>query len=181
MTTHDDTLSSRMAALDIPLNRDLFMRTLVRELANVLSDVVGMEQAASFISVVGQGMGRQIDQTYRKALGVSSLNHEQMAAVLVDLKRRIKGDFYIVSQDDEQIVLRSRSCPFEDKVMGQKAMCMMTSNVFGSIAANNLGYAKVDLRQTIAEGAAECEVLVHLQMNERTDTLDGRDYFKTTT
>ena len=30
---------------------------------------------------------------------------------------------------------------------------MMTSNVFGSIAAANLGYAKVELQETIAEGS----------------------------
>jgi hypothetical protein len=29
---------------------------------------------------------------------------------------------------------------------------MMTSNVFGAIAAENLGYGKVELRETIAKG-----------------------------
>ena len=31
-------------------------------------------------------------------------------------------------------------------------MCMMTSNVFGHIAAENVGYAKVELQETIARG-----------------------------
>ena len=167
-----------IGSLDIPLERDLFMRTLVRELADVLCDVVGMEQASGFVSVVGHGMGRQIDTHYRQALRVAALNREQVAAVLVDLKQRINGDFYIVSQDDEKIVLKSRSCPFAEKIAGQKAMCMMTSNVFGSIAANNLGYAKVQLRETIAEGAAECQVAVFIEMGDEADAADGREYFK---
>ena len=73
---------------------------------------------------------------------------------MVDLKRRINGDFYIVEETDEKIVLHNRVCPFEDKVIDRPAMCMMTSNVFGSIASENLGYAKVELNETIAEGAS---------------------------
>lgn len=172
-------LTRQIAALDIPLNRDVFMRTLVREMANVLCDVVGVEQASGFVAVVGQGMGHQIDQDYRHALRLPSLSRDQVAAVMIDLKKRIQGDFYIVEQNDHRISLRNRVCPFEDKVNGQRALCMMTSNVFGCIAAENLGYAKVELRQTIAEGARECEVVVHLVLSDETDALEGREYFKT--
>ena len=31
-------------------------------------------------------------------------------------------------------------------------MCIMTSNVFGAIAAEHLGYAKVELQKTIPKG-----------------------------
>lgn len=174
-------LAREIAALDVPLNRDVFMRTLVREMTNVLCEVIGIEQASGFVAVVGQGMGHQIDRDYRHALQLPSLNREQVAAVLVDLKKRIKGDFYVVEQSDHRILLRNRVCPFEDKVNGQRALCMMTSNVFGCIAAENLGYAKVELRQTIAEGARECEVAVHLVLSDETDALEGREYFKTAT
>jgi hypothetical protein len=74
--------------------------------------------------------------------------------VLVDLKQRIQGDFFVIEEDEGKIVLGNRVCPFEDKVLGRRSMCMMTSNVFGSIAAENLGYAKVELQQTIASGDA---------------------------
>ena len=173
-----ESMAKQVAELKIPLERDLFMRTLIRELANALQDVVGTDQASGFISVVGQVMGKQINDQYLQALEVASLSREQVAAVLVDLKQRINGDFYIVEQDAGKIVFGSRSCPFADKVIGQKAMCMMTSNVFGSIAADNLGYAKVHLRETIAEGQPECRVVVYLEMGEEADAVDGREYFK---
>ena len=80
------------------------------------------------------------------ALNVSSLKREQISAALVDLKQRIKGNFSIVSEDDDKIVLQTTSCPFEDKVVGRPSLCMMTSNVFGTITAENLGYAIVDHR-----------------------------------
>jgi hypothetical protein len=57
--------------------------------------------------------------------------------VLVDLKQRIKGEFFIIEETDEKIVLGNHVCPFEEKVVGRPAMCMMTSNVFGSITSGD--------------------------------------------
>jgi predicted ArsR family transcriptional regulator len=165
-----------MADLPIPLERDVFLRTLIRELAGTLQDVVGLEEASGFISVVGQRIGDQINEGYRSALAVPSLTREQVADVLVDLKRRIQGDFFVISQDDEKIVLGNRACPFAEKVIGRPAMCMMTSNVFGLIAAENLGYAKVALEETIARGAPGCRVVVFLRPTPEAEEAKGREY-----
>src|SRR5689334_100322 len=99
----------RLQDLPLPLERDVFLRTLLRELAGTLQDVVGLEDAAGFISVVGQRLGEQINADYKAALGLPELSREQVADVLVDLKRRIQGDFYVISQDDEKIVLGNRA------------------------------------------------------------------------
>jgi predicted ArsR family transcriptional regulator len=163
-------------AVAIPLERDVFLRTLLRELAGTLQDVVGLEEASGFISVVGQRMGSKINEDYKEALKVAKLNREQVGEVLVDLKRRIKGEFYVIEEDDEKIVLGNRVCPFAEKVVGRPAMCMMTSNVFGSIAAENLGYAKVVLEETIAQGAAGCRVTVYLKPTAEAQEVNGREY-----
>jgi predicted ArsR family transcriptional regulator len=165
--------------LDVPLERDVFLRTLIRELSGTLQDVVGLEEASGFMSVVGLNMGRQIDLDYRAALGAERLSRGQVAEVLVDLKRRIQGDFFVLEEDEEKIVFGNRLCPFAEKVVGRPAMCMMTSNVFGSIAAENLGYAKVELQQTIAEGAPGCRVVVHLRATPAAERVSGREYFGT--
>jgi len=172
------TNEPNLAALAIPLERDGFLRTLIRELAGTLQDVVGLEEAAGFISVVGQTMGQQINQDYKSALQTNTLTHDQIVAVLIDFKRRIKGDFYLLSQDDEKIVFGNRACPFADKVVGRPAMCMMTTNVFGSITAENLGYAKVELQETMALGYPGCKVVVHLQPTPAADACKGREFFK---
>jgi hypothetical protein len=168
---------SPLRTLDVPLERDVFLRTLLRELAGTLQEVVGLDEASGFVSVVGQNMGRQMDRDYRAALGVPRLARAQVADVLVDLKARIQGDFYVVEQDDEVIVLGNGACPFAEKVVGRPALCMMTSNVFGSIAAENLGYAKVELRETIAMGHPGCRVIVHLRPTAAADAAHGREYF----
>ena len=165
---------------DIPLalDRDHFLRTMLRELAGTLQDVVGLDEASGFISVVGQRIGDQINADYRKELAVPVLSRAQVAEVLVDLKRRIKGDFRVVEQDDKRIVLENGCCPFGDKVLGRPSLCMMTSNVFGVVVAENLGQAKVELVRTIAEGATGCRVVVHLQATPQAEQAKGREYFK---
>lgn len=168
----------KVGALSIPLERDVFLRTLIRELSGTLQDVVGLEEASGFISVVGQKVGDQINHDYKAALQVQGLDRQQVSDVLVDLKRRIKGEFYVIEEDEQKIVLGNRRCPFAEKVEGRPAMCMMTSNVFGVIAAENLGYAKVELQQTIAQGDAGCRVVVHLKPTAQAQAAKGREYFK---
>ena len=172
-------VAAPLAALAVPLERDVFMRTLIRELSGTLQDVVGLEEASGFVSVVGQRVGEQINESYKAALEVSSLSRSQVAHVLVDLKRRIHGSFYVIDEDDEKIVLGNADCPFAEKVLDRPAMCMMTSNVFGTITAQNLGYAKVALEKTIAKGDGECRVVVYLKPNDTADPgPQGREYFK---
>lgn len=166
-----------VSELDVLLERDVFLRTLIRELSGTLEDVGGVEDASGFISVVGQNVGDWLDKEYKSALSVSRLNREQAAEVLVDLKTRIKGDFYVIEQDDEKIVLGNRACPFAEKVLGRNSMCMMTSNVFGSIATKNLGYAKVELQETIAKGDPGCRVVVYLHPTPESETREGREYY----
>lgn len=169
----------RVEALDVQLERDGFLRSLVRHLSGALQDIVGLNEAAGFVTIVGQRMGDEINTAYRKELGITeTLSREQVGAVLVDLKRRIHGDFYIIDETEEKIVLGNRACPFGDRVLGRPALCMMTSNVFGRIAAENLGYAKVVIDRSIANQDSECRVVVHLRPTHEAASADGREYVK---
>jgi predicted ArsR family transcriptional regulator len=162
---------------DIRLDRDVFLRRLLRELAGTLQDIVGIEEASGYISVVGAAVGEHIDTGYRQALSVERLSRQQVGEVLVDLKRRIHGDFYIIEETEDRIVLGNRACPFGDFVLNRPSLCMMTSNVFGYVAAQNLGYAGVELEQTIAQGHPGCRVVVHLRPSDRVDQ-GTREYYR---
>jgi predicted ArsR family transcriptional regulator len=170
--------AQKINELNVPLDRDVFLRTLIRELAGTLEEVVGISEASGFISVVGQTIGDQIDRDYKRALAVSNLTREQVADVLVDLKRRIQGDFYVIEENEDKIVLGNRACPFGENVLNRPSMCMMTSNVFGAIAAENLGYAKVELQETIAQGHPGCRIVVYLKPTPEAEAAEGREYFK---
>lgn len=167
-----------LSPADVPLDleRDVFLRMLLRELSGTLQDVVGLDEASGYISVVGAAVGAELDGRYRKALQVDRLSREQVGEVLVDLKQRIKGDFYIAEEREDRIVFASRSCPFGSFVKGRPSLCMMTSNVFGYVTAENLGYARVQIDQAIARGDDGCRVTVFLRPTDQPG--DTREYFR---
>ena len=171
------TEESPVAKAEVGLERDVFLRSLLRELAGTLERVVGVAEASGYISVVGGAIGENIDAEYRRALRVDRLDRAQVRDVLVDLKRRINGDFFVVEEREDRIVLGNRACPFGEFVKDRPSLCMMTSNVFGSIAAQNLGYARVEVQEAIARGDAGCRVVVHLRPTDAPEG-ESREYFR---
>ena len=161
----------------IDLDPNLFMRKMLRELTGLLQDVVGIDQAEGFITSVGSSVGEWIEAKYRAELGGVNLSPRQVAEVFVDLKRRIGGDFHVVSVDDDKIVVGNRQCPFGEMALGRDALCMMTSNVFGRIASDHLGYARVDLEETIARGDAGCLITVYLTPSVAVEA-NAREYYR---
>lgn len=156
----------------ISRNRDIFLRELLRELAGVLETSVGIEEAEGFVSLVGGRIGHAMNEDYRQIAGTSRLDVEQVAGALVDLKRRIDGGFRVESIDQTKISLVNDACPFGEYVDNRPSLCMMTSNVFGRIASDNLGYARVVLDETIATGSSRCRVEVRFDPGQ-----DGIEYY----
>jgi predicted ArsR family transcriptional regulator len=167
--------NNSFASSPIALDRDVFFRSVIRELTGTLQNLVGLEEASGFVSIVGQQLGEAIGGHYQAVCG-GRLDREQVAAALVDLKRRIGGDFFVIEQTEDKIVLGNRRCPFGEKVLGRPSICMMTSNMVGSITADNLGFAKVELRETIAKGGAGCVVVIHLKQTTEAALAEGREY-----
>jgi len=169
---------NRFSEADIPFDHVGFTRRLLLELTDVLQNIIGYQEARGFIAVVGARIGDAFNNAYRKAVGGRDLQPAEAADAMVDLKRRIGGDFYIVSQNDREILFGNRRCPFGEAVDGRPALCMMTSNVFGRIAAENLGYAKVAVEEAFAAGDNRCVVRVLLDDSNRSDAVRGREYFR---
>lgn len=71
-------VASPISSLPIALERDVFLRSLIRELAGTLQDVVGLDEAAGFISLGGQRIGDQINRDYKRALQVENLDRAQV-------------------------------------------------------------------------------------------------------
>lgn len=158
-------------------SKDVFLRTVLRELTGILEQTVGEQEAEAYVNYVGLALGRSINATYREAFSVVRLDPMQVASTLVDLKARIDGKFTIESMDAERIVLVNESCPFGDKVVGRPSLCRMTANVFGFVAAENLGYARVDIPQSIARGDGGCRVVINLMKSETPPATSETEFF----
>ena len=162
-----------------PIDRDpeTFMRELLRELAGTLEEIVGLEDASGFISTVGCRISDVMNAEYRHHAGVARLSIEQIAHALVDLKRRIGGDYSIQSISNDEIVLIGSKCPFGKHVEGRNSLCMMTSNVFGKLAAENTGYAEVAIPKSFAAGDDCCHVIVSFKPDRFAIDENTREYY----
>lgn len=167
-----------MQELELPPNRDLFFRHMIREFAGALEDTVGLDEAEGYINIVGSQVGNWIEEQYKAAAGKQRFSPEEVADLLVDLKRRIGGDFSVASVDDAKIVLTNNACPFGELVEGRPSLCHMTSSVFGRIAADQFGYARVTLPEAIAQGHTGCKVVVHLKQTDESEQRGGREFFR---
>lgn len=165
MTVNDRT--------DICLDRTSFFLDMIAHLSSSLEQVIGLDDAEGYFSLVGAAIGTDLSAQYRTNLGHDDLSIGEIAKVLVDLKQRIDGGFRVESVDDDKIVLVNTRCPFGEKAVGRTSLCMMTSNVFGTIAADAAGCATVDIQQSIAAGHGGCRVVVHLN----TVSAPGNQYF----
>lgn len=170
--------SAPLSGLNVPLKTDLFLRTLLANLADTLESVVGLQDASGFIAVVGNLMGEEINEYYCQALETNKLSREQVTQVLIDLKHRIEGSFYLIEENDEKIVLGNSCCPLGEGVVGHFSLCMMTSSVFGVIVSQNLGYAKIVLDKTIAKGDGGCRIVVYLKPTDEANLAEGREYYQ---
>lgn len=127
--------------------------------------------SVTLAGLMGQMMGQGTCKTYRDNLA-QDLLHDRIPEVLVDLKKRIGGIFEVQEMDERGITFVHQDCPLGSRGIGRTSLCMMTSNVFGYIAAESRGYAKAALQKLIAAGDGMCRDVVPF---ERSDA-KGREY-----
>ena len=161
-----------------PRDREQFLRQVIGALAETIEQVVGLDQAQGFVAVVGDKIGRLVDAERRAATGAAELSPDEVAEALVEFKRRIDGGFAIAAIDDRGVVLVNTRCPYGREVLGRESLCMMTSNVFGRLAAENLGYAHVRIDEAIARGDKRCVVTIRFAEAAQGESIGGRDYYR---
>lgn len=172
--------------MDIPgtetgtVNVDFHNRSLVDALliglVKMLEDVAGVEDASVFIGSVAGQIGADLEQKYSRALGVRHFGREQLSAILVDLENKAGGQFFVIEDQPDRIVLGNSRCPLGKSVQGHPSLCMMTSNFLGRTTANALGYAAVDLEKSIARGHRGCRIVIELASPELGP--ETREYFR---
>lgn len=155
------------------LSQTAFFGDIVSAFASKMEAVFGLEDSAGFVAHIGAEIGQKISQDYNPEN--RKLSATEIARILMDLKAQIGGKFDVESIGDDKIVLVNSACPFGGREDGLPSLCMMTTSVFGTIAAQASGYAKVHIDEALATGHSRCRVMVHLQQS---DTEPGHEFFE---
>ena len=167
--TNDDLAASKRTYM----TQGNFFADIVANLAETLEDTIGLQDAEGFIAVVGTSLGNEVSALYDDG---KPSDTKDIGRILVDLKERIGGEFKIESVSNDQIVLSNSRCPFGHRAEGKPSLCMMTTNVFGRVAADRNGYAHVIVDDSIALNGKTCNVTVTLTPDLAPEG-DGYEFF----
>ncbi|MGR8935083.1 MAG: sigma 54-interacting transcriptional regulator [Gammaproteobacteria bacterium] len=138
-----------------------FLQTFILELMHACEQEGG-DYCESLIERIAKSAGRYFEQSYRSEFGkTGNLNRENYIDLILGLKNRIGGNFSLASSEPGTVTVVNNRCPFGEGVTNFPELCRMTSSVFGGIAARNFGYAKVEIKHSIARKHGGCEVCIH--------------------
>jgi DNA-binding NtrC family response regulator len=156
-----------------------FLQTFILELMHA-NEQLGQKHCEQLIEHIAKTAGCFFEETYRdNTHNDNPLDVESYTELILGLKNNIGGKFSLVSANRDCITVTNTSCPFGDQVTQFPELCRMTSSVFGGIAARNFGYAKVEIRQSIARRHGRCEVCVYTRP-EAAAGRPGLEYTDTT-
>jgi Methanogen output domain 1 len=142
-----------------------FLQTFILELMHA-SEQQGQQHCEQLIEHIAKTAGCFFEETYRgNTHKDETLDIESYTELILGLKNNIGGKFSLASSNQDCITVSNSRCPFGDQVTNFPELCRMTSSVFGGIAARNFGYAKVELKKTIARHDGMCEVCVYTNPN----------------
>lgn len=138
-----------------------FLQTFILELMHA-SEQQGQKHCEELLEHIAKTAGRFFEETYRtNTRNNQKLDRDRYIELILSLKNNIGGNFSLVSSDSDCITVSNSCCPFGEGVSNFPELCRMTSSVFGGIAARNFGYAKVEIKQSIARQNGKCEVCIY--------------------
>jgi len=138
-----------------------FLQTFILELMHA-SEQQGQKHCEQLIEHIAKTAGCFFEETYREGTNITErLDIESYIELILGLKNNIGGKFSLASSNQDCITVTNSCCPFGDRVTNFPELCRMTSSVFGGIAARNFGYAKVEIKKSIARHDGHCEVCIY--------------------
>lgn len=138
-----------------------FLQTFILELMHA-SEQQGQKHCEQLIEHIAKTAGCFFEETYRENTHKSEqLDIESYIELILGIKNNIGGKFSLVSTNQDCITVTNSCCPFGEQVTNFPELCRMTSSVFGGIAARNFGYAKVEIKKSIARRDGKCDVCIY--------------------
>lgn len=147
-----------------PLDPITFLQAFIVQSLRVAElDSASSDGFSDHVAKVALATSGCLEDVARRHLSLTgTLEPDQYAEVIIDIKNLIGGGFEQVPGEDGSIRVVNHRCPFGDMVKEAPELCRMTSSVFGAIAARNFGYAKVELHKRIATRDGLCDVRVYM-------------------
>ncbi|MFC1704969.1 methanogen output domain 1-containing protein [Nanoarchaeota archaeon] len=149
----------------VKLSKESFLNILTIHLAAKSNDKKPVKLASLKVA-------DHIDELYKAYYGVERLNMAQVIEAIEDSQSKIGGKASVIDRTGKRITIECTKCPFGDNVKLCKDLCYVTSNILGKIVSKNLGYAKVNIKNAIAQGSDHCLIDIFLKEGKE----EGKEY-----
>ncbi len=138
---------------------------------------LGPEAISLCLDALGPLVGGEVEDQYRKRWNEwKQLTPAQYGYLVADLYGAMGGASALASADAEKVTVNSLRCPFGRTALASESLCTFTSSLFGTIAANNFGYAWVVRKHQTPVSEVECETTVYLTPSVRHEMDRGIEY-----
>lgn len=155
-------------------SRSSSLNTLIDEAREACQDLEPRSQMRVSTSM-GLSAGHCIEANYRLESGLdSTLSIESYADLVARITNPAGGRFTVAIGADRSALLVCTRCPFNDRSTFSPFLCQMAVTTFGTIAARNFGYAKVEFAKRMVNGD-RCEICVHTDPR-RGERRQGEEY-----
>lgn len=144
--------------IPVDLNRIRFLK----EMMVGMCQNIEVNQLKEAINKTSTQIGKDISELYRRFHNSPKLTKSQLIDSIIDAMNKLGAKFSLVTENEERITFRNSTCLFGHDIKKCPILCMTTSNIIGTIVAENLGYGKVELKRTIAQGNTEDIINVYL-------------------
>jgi signal transduction histidine kinase len=159
-----------------PLTRESLMLQLITHLSKLTYSLFDDHFSREYIMAASLRMAQAIDKKCKEAYGNDDhLSLEQFINLQLSTSDKL---FHLTEKAENKVVVCSNTCPFEKIINEVPNLCMVTSAIFGGIAALNFGFSKVSLRKQIVLGDSCCEVCIYVKNDEESAQEDGIVYTK---
>jgi len=149
---------AKMWYIPVDINKTKFLKEMITGICENIST----DQLKKAIEKIAIKIGQEISDIYRNFHNTAKLTKTQLIDSIIDAMNKLGAHFSLISEDKDKIVFRNSKCLFGNKIKRCQLLCLTTSNIIGKIVAENLGYSRVELKRTIANGYNEDIIRVYL-------------------
>ena len=128
------------------LDREMYLELVLSELFGTLNDIVGNVEAQGYFAVVGNKVGRRLNNIILQSYGTDRLDRDQLIEVFQFLCQRTNSDFMTHGANNEVLEFR-KVYPPSDIPVERSYVHSVASSVVGYIAAHSAGHVRVRLTQ----------------------------------
>lgn len=157
-------------------DQDLLQATL-RGILDSVGAVLHPSALRQSLRRIGITLGRQASEQYRLVNGVSyPFSRKDYAHCLLSLKELWGWECVMLDESANSLSLRIPSCPFGSSAARGSELCELDSAMYGGIAAEQFGYAKVCLKRGCGTLPQNCLVTIHIRKTDESLAAQGETY-----